>query len=250
MTRQIIDLLPDYFRSNIKIRKQYTRDHYYKSFRRFAEYLGHEPTLDDLTDDVCTGFILWSVENEKVTEVTANQRAKQIRALWNWAAKRRLVEQFPVFQDIAEPEQIPKAWTPEQLAKLFSTCERQQGWIGPTPANLWWLALHHFLLDTGERTEAALSIEWDWYDAESGTVTVPARVRKGGVKAMVYRVSRRTVDLFEQIRQPLRTRIFERAFLKGAFLSSVPPVGERSRVANGAGEVWPEEDADNRVHDD
>jgi integrase len=218
MSQLLTDLLPTYFQSNIRIRKQDTRDHYYKSLRRFADYLGHEPTLDDLTDDNCTGFILWTVDTEKLTEVSGNQRAKQIRALWNWAAKRRIVEAFPTFQEIAEPELVPKAWSPEQLAQLFAACERQTGYIGPCRASLWWLALHNFLLDTGERTEASLSLRWEWYDAGLRTVSVPAKVRKGGKKAMVYRISERTANSFEQIRQPVREFVFERQFGTSAFL--------------------------------
>jgi len=100
---QLDTLCEQYLSVRTKIRSTLTRDHYRRSVEQFGAYLGRDATADDLTDDALSGFILATV-NAGFSPVTANQRVKQLRALWNWAAKKRLVEQFPTFEDLDEHE--------------------------------------------------------------------------------------------------------------------------------------------------
>lgn len=135
----LFDCLADYLSVRTKIRSPKTHEHYRRSIRQFGEHLGREPTLGDLTDDNLSRFLLATVQSG-FSPITANQRTKQIRALWNWCAKRRLVEHFPTFDDLDEPEPLPTAWSDEELHTLFSACAAQRGWIGPHQASTWWLA--------------------------------------------------------------------------------------------------------------
>lgn len=199
VTEFISELLPTYFSTNINIRSEDTRTHYRRSVRQFGEYLGRIATLDDLTDDLCTGFILWSLR-DGLTEVTANQRAKQIRAFWEWAARRRLVGPFPTFKDAPEPELMPVAWKAEELEKLFAGCAKQRGYIGPMPADLWWLSQHWWYFVTGERTEATLNLMRDEHvDLKAQVARVPAAIRKGGMKSMTYRLNDRLCELLAEV---------------------------------------------------
>lgn len=201
------ELLPRYLSANIKIRKQGTREHYERSVSQYAEYLGREPTLNDFNDDAATGFMLWTLA-AGLSEVTANQRVKQIRALWEWAARRRYVEAFPTFKLLDEPEQQPIAYTPAQLGALFATCKKQVGYIGPYPADLWWTSQHWWYFATAERTSATLSVARDNFDLTSGIARVPAKIRKGGRKSMAYRLPQRLIDLLtEMFRYPSRNGI-------------------------------------------
>lgn len=194
----LTDLLEHYLSVATQIRKQETRDHYWRSVRQFAEYLGHEPTAADLTDDALCGFMLATVQQGHA-EGTANQRVKQLRALWEWAARRRMVEAFPTFKKLVEQEPDPVAWRPEQLAALFEASARQTGWIGPHRAATWWLSLHWWLYDTGERATATFSLRREWLDLVSGTARVPGKARKGGRKAMIYRLRPETCELFREM---------------------------------------------------
>lgn len=189
------DLLEHYLSVSPQIAKQTTRDHYWRSLRQFADFLGREPTVADLNDDAVHGFMIAAVK-DGLTEATANQRMKQLRAIWEWAARRRTVDQFPTLKKLTEPEPLPVAWRPDELKALFATCARQTGWIGPHKASTWWLALHWWLYDTGERASATFSLRREWVDLTTGTVRVPAKSRKGGRKAMVYRLRAETLALF------------------------------------------------------
>lgn len=213
VSQQIAELLPLYFSTNIKIRKGDTRTHYARSFRQFGECLGHPATLDDLHDDAMTGFMLWSM-GQGLTEVTANQRVKQLRAFWEWAARRRLVDKFPAFKNADEPERLPVAYTMAQLERLFAECHKQRGYIGPCPADLWWLSQHWFFFVTGERTEATLDLLREHVDLGGQVARVPASIRKGGLKSMTYRLTDRLCELLaEMFKYPSRSGlVWERQF--------------------------------------
>lgn len=188
--------LQHYLSVNTRIRGERTREHYWRSFRQFEQYLGHPLTTADLHDDALCGFLLHTVR-DGFTEATANQRAKQLRAFWTWCAKRRIVDQFPTFLDLREPEPLPEAWSDEELHLLFTGCARQQGWIGPHLASTWWLSIHWWWLATGERTEATMLLERSMLDVDKRVAKVPARIRKGGRKNQIYHLPHRLCELLE-----------------------------------------------------
>jgi len=194
----LIDALENYLAVNTRIRSQATREHYARSLRQFAEHLGRRPTTDDLTDDNLAGFMLATVTSG-LTEQTANQRAKQIRALWTWLAKRRLVDAWPTVANLPTPEPLPEAWTLDEFAKLLQACRETPGWIGPHLASDWWWSLHAFLWDTAERIGAALLLERSMVDAEGRIARAPARIRKGSRQAMVYRLRSSTAAILERM---------------------------------------------------
>lgn len=187
-----------YLAVRTKIRSLKTHDHYRRSIRQFAAYLGREPLLADLTDDNLSGFLLATVQ-AGFCEQTANQRTKQLRALWTWLAKRRLVDQFPTFDDLQEPEPLPEAWTDQQLHQLFAACANQRGWIGPHLASTWWLAIHWWWLSTAERTEATMHLERSMLRLDDHMAIVPARIRKGRKKHRHYRLTPRCCELLGQM---------------------------------------------------
>lgn len=190
--------LEDFLRVRTKIRSTKTHDHYRRSIRQFADYLQRPPTLADLNDDALCGFMLATVA-AGFAEVTANQRTKQIRALWNWCAKRRLVEHFPTFDDLDEPEPLPAAWSDGELSQLFAACAKQLGWIGPHTASTWWLGIHWWWLSTAERTEATMLLERSMLQLDKGMAVVPARIRKGKRKNRIYRLAPRACELLESM---------------------------------------------------
>lgn len=185
-------LLNRYLAANTAALSPSTHDHYRRCLRQFSEHVGHAPTLDDLTDEVVAGWMVATIRSG-LTPTTANQRAKQILALWRWAAKQRLAD-WPTIHRMKEPEPLPVAWTRAEMDRLFSACSRAEGWIGPHRASTWWLSLHWFLYDTAERIGAALAIRREWIDLEGFTAKVPAAVRKGGQKSMAYRLRSVTCD--------------------------------------------------------
>jgi integrase len=194
------DILTRYLSTNTRIRSPRTAEHYERSVRLFGEFLGRVPLDSDLTDDNCSGYML-AIVRAGWTEATANQRIKQLRALANWAAKRRLIEHFPTFANLTEPERLPNAYRDDDLRKLFATCKTLAGWIGPLPESLWWLSQHWWYFDTGERPEATRHLRWEHLDIINRVARVPATIRKGRQKSMVYRLSQRTCDLVTELKK-------------------------------------------------
>jgi integrase len=173
-------------------------------------------------DDEVGKFLRYLVEVGGVKPVTANGYVKQLKALWTWLAKKRVVEQFPTVDKLKEPERIAIAWTREELCKFLAACGEQVGMMGGVLSNLWWVAFHRVIWDSGERTGAMLALRWDWLDLKSGHLTVPGEFRKGRQKSMVYRLKPATVEALRQIRRPDRDVIFpvsgrdpQRAFYSG-----------------------------------
>lgn len=193
------ELLESYLAVNTRIRSPQTVEHYHRSVRQFGAYLGRIPTTDHLTDDHLAGWMVATVRDEGLTEQTANQRAKQIRALWEWAARRRHVERFPTVRQMVEPERSVQAWRPAQVAGLLKSCEAQAGYVGQFHASRWWLALHYTALDSGERAGALWALTRDCYVPSERLLDVPAHIRKGGRKRMVYRLLPRTCDALDRL---------------------------------------------------
>lgn len=198
-----------------KIRSQATINSYGKAIRRFSEFLGHTATLDDLTDEICGRFLRWLVDVKGNKAVTANGQFKTIKALWGWCAKKRLVKEFPTIEQLPEPEVVPEAWTLEEMKRLIAACRRRPGTFGGVPACNYWIAFHIFQWDTGERTGAMLGLTWDMLDWKAKTILVPAEVRKGGLKAAVYKPKDVTLTILQQIAEPKRELIFGSDIGKG-----------------------------------
>lgn len=189
--------LARYLDTNTRIREPKTQEHYWRSLRLFEKHLGRTPTLADLNDEALSAFLLATIRVDKLTAHTANQRAKQLRAFWNWCAKKRLAAEFPTFHDLDEPEPMPEAWDESELHLLFTGCARQQGWIGPHHASTWWLSIHWWWLATAERTEATMHVERSMLNLDKQIARVPASIRKGGRKNQIYHLPPRLCELLE-----------------------------------------------------
>lgn len=196
-----------YAPQNMKLRAKSTKLHYRIMLGHLAEYLGRDPVLSDLQDATAAGFAHWLL-NGRRSVVTVNQRLNYLRALWNWCARQGLVGKFPTLGNFPEPKRVPRAWTEQQLTKLFNACCRVPGRIGGVRASDWWLGLHLVLWDTGERAAATLAMRWDWLDLETGTLDVPPEVRKGGTKGMIYTLKPATLAVLRRIKSPARDMVF------------------------------------------
>lgn len=175
------------------------------SIRLFGETLGRPATLEDLTDLEVSKH-LQRLLAEKRKPAGVNKERRQLVALWNLAAKKRLVEEFPVLPTVHEPEQLPKAWTIEELWRLRISCNMQPGAYDGVPARLWWLALHHVLFATGERIAAVLQLRWS--DISGEVVVFPAEIRKGSKRASVATLTKQAIKSLAEIREPRRDLVF------------------------------------------
>lgn len=207
---RLAELLETYLANpvvRLKLRRQATIDHYRRSLKQFEKAMGRPCTVADLTTDNLALFATKTLD-EGLAVSTAKQRIKQLNALWRWAAEERLVEKFPRRLPLREPERLPEAWRPHELRTLFEHCGRLQGWIGPHQARDWATALHYWLYCTGERIEATLQLRPSMLDLESLTARVPAEIRKGGQKAMAYRLTPVVADAIAKLIRGDDTHVF------------------------------------------
>lgn len=186
-----------YFPLNLRCRSDHTRYQYIRALRLFGEFLGHDPTLDDLHDDRLT---LWMSQLLRLgmAPVTVRETAGRVSALWTWLAKRELLQRFPTFTKPQVPETLPVALTENQIRALFRSASKERGIIGGVPADLWWTSFLAFVWTTAERKSAALAVRVAWIDFNSGCCTIPPDVRKGGRKWAVYKLWPETVALLAE----------------------------------------------------
>jgi integrase len=156
---------------------------YRMTMLRFGEYVGHAPTLDDLNDDSLCGYLQHRITQGRAAHTVDKERAKLV-ALANFAARKKHIPTFPDVPALNPAKVTPRCWGREELDMLLAACASEGGLIGAAPASLWWTALHYLFLYTGERTEAAVSIRWEWI--VGNWLTIPAEFRKGGKRAASY----------------------------------------------------------------
>jgi site-specific recombinase XerC len=190
-----------------------TRRQYRYALNDWGRCLGHPPTLIDLDDDA---LLIWMRslmdrrEPRPLSAWTINERVGRVRTLWTWLAKRGIVNTFPTCRRLPAPDPTPRAWTKEELARLFAAADLEGGLTAGIPTRLWWKARLLFHWHTGERKGAVdqLRMEWVRLDAAPPVAVIPAFARKGRKKPGVYHLPPSLVEALRAIWQPVRELVF------------------------------------------
>lgn len=185
---------------------------YRLTFARFKDFLGHPPTLADLNDESVCGFLQDRL-GQGLAQHTVDKERDKLLALATFAAKKRAIPEFLDVPAIKPASITPQCWRREHLAMLLKACEETKGLIGKCPARYWWLALNYLILYTGERTGAVLELRWEWLDGR--VLRVPASVRKGRKKPMVYFLPATVVSALERLRGYTEGLIFQTPWARG-----------------------------------
>lgn len=164
---------------------------------KLGDFLGHNPTVDDLDDEIITAYLGWMV-SEGLAEPTANSYGSKIMSLWTYLAKRRIADKFPTFRLLREPRRIPVTWTREQRQTLHRAIQSLKGKVSGTPAALWWSGLVRTLEETAERRGAVLGFRWDDLDDETGWLVSRAENRKGKTEDLAFRLHPETLGILRQ----------------------------------------------------
>ena len=163
---------------------------YLSTLDRFRDFLGHEPTVDDLDDLIAAKFLRWRqvTQHSKFKLISPASLAKDsahLRSLWGWLAKKRWKKsngellEFPDYARPRVPKPVPKAYKAEELAKLVETARRRKGAVAGKPAAWYWTTKLQALFQTGERIGAVMQICWSEVDLERHTLTFLSKHRKG-----------------------------------------------------------------------
>lgn len=182
-----------------------TQKLYHMTLTSFGRHLGAEPVVEEhLSEIPVARFLAHRLRTRSAA--TARKDRSQLRALWEFAARRGLVSQFPQMRVINVPERIPEAWMIEEMERLLEACGRRRGTVAGVPACDFWRAIVLTAYETGERVSAVLSLRW--HDVRGNLVTFRAEDRKGGRRDIVRGISPVVAEALEAIRQP-RDLVFE-----------------------------------------
>lgn len=163
---------------------------YLSTLDRFRDFLGHEPTLDDLDDLTASKFIRWRTTRpghwgKMLSPASIAKDSAHLRTIWTWCAKKRMKRadgeliEFPDYARPKVPKPVPKAFKADELRALIAQARHRKGYIGGVPAAWYWTTKILCLFQTGERIGAVLQLRWSEVDLERNVITFLAATRKG-----------------------------------------------------------------------
>lgn len=185
-----------------------TRHKFLFAIDHWSDLLQREPVLQDLTDDLVNDLQDYLLEECDLAENTVSMYVKKILALWRFAFHQRWAYKWPAVDLIEPADQIPIAWSAQELKTLFAALRSQKGYIGGVEARLWWPAQHWVFWNTSERVRAVMSLRWEQVDLEAGFVTFPPSSRKGKRRGAVRELSWQCVEALRLIKEPVRENVF------------------------------------------
>lgn len=221
-----------YFPLKINLRSDNTRRQYRYALNDFGAYLGREPTIDDLDDDLVTIWMSKMLDKGLAAD-TVREKAGRVTALWNWLARRGMIPRFPTVQKPAAPEPQPHAWTEDELKKLFEAAAWEPGEICGIPARHWWVAYLAWLWGTAERFGATMALRWEWVDLDRAVASIPANVRKGRRKPATYALPEFTVAALRLIEEPKRELVFPWSSSEGCYYYRFGRILRRAKLPGG-----------------
>jgi integrase len=177
------------------------------AIRHFSHFLSRPAMLTDL-DDATVSRLLMHRREHGGSARAVNCVRDRLLAVWNYAARKKLVETFPDIPPEPQPYRAPQAWTIAELAKLVKAAGKVRGHVGDVPARDWWPALILTAWCSAERISALMACKWSWLDG-CGFLTVRGECRKGQRADIVRKLSAEALAALERIRSPARDLIFE-----------------------------------------
>lgn len=170
---------------------------YSSTLDRFRDFLGHEPTVDDLDDLVVSKFLRWrsktvhDVRRGLIKPASLAKDSAHIRALWTWLAKKRWKKtsgellEFPDYARPKVPKPVPRAYTADELRALIAAARRRRGTVAGKPAAWYWTTKLWAMFTTGERIGAVMALRWGQVDLQGCTITFLAETRKGRRETLI-----------------------------------------------------------------
>jgi integrase len=152
---------------------------------RLRAFLGHEPTVTDLDDLVISRYLrarasdTW--QGKTIRPASVQKDKVMLQAVWNLAARKRWVVEFPELPRIKVAKSIPtgRAYTADDVAKLIRRARHRIGTTGGQPSAWWWSTLIYMAYCTGERATALMSLRWSELDTARRRVIFLGETRKG-----------------------------------------------------------------------
>jgi integrase len=157
------------------------------TIKRWEQFLGRQPELTDFDPLVVQRFL-----NHRKTEVslaTVKKDRTHLCAIWGYAAKRRLVDQFPTLPAVRAPQRIPRAYRVQDVSAILTAASRLTGQVAGLPAASWWQCIIRLAWESAERIGAILQLRWDDVDLDGRAVVFRGETRKAGTRDLRRQIS-------------------------------------------------------------
>jgi integrase len=175
---------------------------------RLSRHLGHEATTADLDDLVIGRYLRWRAEapgyRGRMPSAASVQKDKvMLAAIWNYAARKKFVAEFPELPRIKVPKRIPtgRAYTADDVAALVRRAMLRCGHTGGLPSNWWWATLIYTIYCTGERYEATTSLRWAQVDLDRRRVVFLGSTRKGATRDIERAITQELAEMLAKHRR-------------------------------------------------
>jgi integrase len=182
----------------LRTRRPNTKRLYKTTLIMFDKFLGRSATIDDLTDEKVGRFAAWRVDNG-LSKRSVNKDLFNLLALWRWAHRKGLVDEWPDVELEKPPRRTPVAWSEAEIRKLYATMGELPGRVGSIRACDWWQALLLVAWNTGERINAIMHLEWADVDTKRKWLRFAAEFRKGGRDDNSMRLSAETIAALRKL---------------------------------------------------
>ena len=174
------------------------------AIRQFSRFLGRDAVLADFDDLTVSQYL--TERGRHLSPYSVERERSGLLAMWRLAADRRLVDTRPCVQAELLPERTPRAFTVDELGRLFDSCQAEKGYIGPIPAGVFFVALAAALYESGERVAAMLATPRECWAAPF--LRVPAGIRKGRRVERIYELTTDTAALVDTVAKHPHATVF------------------------------------------
>ena len=146
------------------------------TMRSWGDLLGRTPETTDLEELSVARFLQHRVRTKSAA--TAAKDRAQIRAIWEFCARRRLCETWPQVPRIIVPERVPEAWLIDELQRVLDSARQEPFTYCGFSGSLVFPAILLTAYSTGERISGIMGLLCR--DVRGCSVIFRAESRKGG----------------------------------------------------------------------
>lgn len=169
---------------------------YHSTIKAFGKFLGREPMLSDVADELTLARYL-EERTKTHSPYTSEKERTQLMAMARLANERRMIPALPTCPPGVLPDKVPTSWTVEELTALFAKASSLRTWVGTVPAADWFGALLAVCWESGERIGALL--DTTPADYRRPDLVIRAESRKGRRRARAYSLSPETCNRIERL---------------------------------------------------
>lgn len=229
----IRDAFVEFKRIRLRGKSMTTINRYGYSLDKLDKYLQRRAVFSDLNNDTFIDFMDWMSKDLKLSPRSVNNVRGYLCSLWRYLHRNGLAATGPDVPTVPQSEEVPRAFTREEIDRLILSARCEEGMLAGTPASIWWEALIRAAFETGERAGAILQWKWSMINLDTGFINAPGNVRKGGRKAKSYRLRKPTVDLLLQFQRHRNQIIFLWPNHGTSLYNSFDRIAKRAAVPRG-----------------